>query len=77
MLPTDLRAGLCEAEDVVDEEQHVLSLLVTEVLRHAQSSQSHSGAGAGGLVHLSVNQRHLAGTTVGVRGTFASATWQQ
>lgn len=63
---TDLRASLCEAEDVVDEEQHILTLLVTEVLCYGQSSQSHSGTGTWGLVHLSVHQRHLAGTRVEV-----------
>lgn len=55
----DLRASLCETEDVVNEQQHILTLLVTEVLGHGQSSQSHSGTGTRGLVHLTVHQRHL------------------
>ena len=56
---TDLRSGLREAENVVDEEQHVLTLLVTEVLRHAEAGQGHTGTRAWGLVHLAVHQRHL------------------
>src|SRR5690606_11674947 len=35
----DLRAGLGEAEDVVDEEQHLLLLDVAEVLRHRQRGE--------------------------------------
>jgi peptide chain release factor 1 len=34
-----LGTGLGEAEDVVDEEQHLLLLHVTEVLRHGQRAQ--------------------------------------
>lgn len=63
---TDLRTSLCESEDVVDEEQHILTLLITEVLCYSQSSQSHSGTGTGGLVHLSVHQGDLAPTKVKV-----------
>src|SRR5699024_2468248 len=48
----DLLAGLGEAEDVVDEEQHVLLLDVTEVLRHRQRGQGDAQAGARRLVHL-------------------------
>lgn len=56
-----LRTSLCESEDVVNEEQHILTLLITEVLCYSQSSQSHSGTGTWGLVHLSVHQGDLAG----------------
>ena len=52
---------LSESEDVVNEEQHVLTLLVTEVLSHGQTSQSHTGTGAGGLVHLTVDKGDLGG----------------
>ena len=37
-----LGAGLDEAEDVVDEEQHVLVLHVAEVLRHGERGQADS-----------------------------------
>ncbi len=50
------RAGLGEAEDVVDEEQHVLALLVAEVLGLGQAGQGDAGAGARRLVHLAVDQ---------------------
>merc|ERR1712055_1027887 len=56
-----LGTSLCESEDVVNEEQHVLTLLVTEVLSNGQSSQSDTGTGAGGLVHLTVDKGDLGG----------------
>lgn len=64
---TNLRTSLCESEDVVDKEQHILTLLITEVLCYSQSSQSHSGTGTRGLVHLSVHQGDLAPTKVTVK----------
>ena len=50
------RAGLREAEDVVDEEQHVLAL-VAEVLGDGQAGEADAGAGARRLVHLAEHQR--------------------
>ena len=47
-----------EAEDVVDEEQHVLAL-IAEVLRDGQPREADAGARAGRLVHLPVHQRAL------------------
>ncbi len=55
----DFRARLREAEDVVDEEQHVLALGVAEVLGHGQARQAHAQARAGRLGHLAVDQRAL------------------
>jgi len=54
-----LGAGLGEAEDVVDEEEHVLLLDVTEVLRHGEGRQGHAQAGARRLVHLAEDERGL------------------
>ena len=54
----DLRAGLHEAEDVVDEQQHVLALLA-EVLRHRQAGQRDAHARAGRLVHLAEDEHRL------------------
>ena len=51
-----LAARLDIAEDVVNEQQHVLVLLVPEVLRHGQTGKGHPHAGPGGLVHLSEYQ---------------------
>ncbi|SIK16719.1 cellobiose phosphorylase [Mycobacteroides abscessus subsp. abscessus] len=51
-----LGAGLGEPEDVVDEQQHVLALLVTEVLRHRQCRQGDPHTRAGRLVHLAEHQ---------------------
>ncbi len=55
----DFRAGLGKAEDVVDEEEHVLVLFVAEILGHGERAQGHAHAGAGRLVHLAVDQGHL------------------
>ena len=52
-------AYLGESEDVVNKEQHILSLLVSEVLSHGQTGQGNSGSGTGGLVHLSVDKGDL------------------
>ena len=54
-----LGTGLGEAEDVVHEEKHVLALLVAEVLGDGQTREGDASAGAGGLVHLAVNERGL------------------
>ena len=51
-----LRARLREAEDVVDEEQHVLAL-VAEVLGDGEAGEADAGARARRLVHLAVDQR--------------------
>ena len=53
------RAGLGEAEDVVDEEQHVLALFVAEIFGDGEAGQADARAGARRLVHLAVDQRHL------------------
>ena len=53
----DLRTGLGEPEDVVDEQQHVLALHVAEVLGHRQRAQRHAQPNAGRLVHLAEHQR--------------------
>ena len=53
-----LGARLDEAEDVVDEEQHVLAL-VAEVLRHRQAGEPDAKARARRLVHLAVDERDL------------------
>ena len=52
------RTGLGEAEDVVDEEQHVLAL-IAEIFRDGQAGQADARARAGRLVHLAEHQRAL------------------
>mmetsp|Transcript_20622 Transcript_20622/g.35423 ORF Transcript_20622/g.35423 Transcript_20622/m.35423 type:complete len:548 (+) Transcript_20622:132-1775(+) len=54
-----LRTGLGETEDIVNEEQHILSLLITEVLGNGQSSKGDTGTGSRGLVHLPVHKGSL------------------
>mmetsp|Transcript_16102 Transcript_16102/g.35688 ORF Transcript_16102/g.35688 Transcript_16102/m.35688 type:complete len:366 (+) Transcript_16102:789-1886(+) len=51
-----LGARLRESEDVVDEQQHVLALYVSEVLCDRETGEGHAGAGSWGLVHLSVHK---------------------
>ena len=55
----DLGAGLDEAEDVVDEQQHVLAALVAEVLGHRQAGQRDAHARPGRLVHLAEDEHRL------------------
>ena len=52
---------LCESENVVNEEQDILSLLITEIFSHSQSSESNTSSGAGGFVHLTVDKSDLGG----------------
>ena len=52
------RAGLGEAEDVVDEEQHVLAL-VAEIFGDGEARQRDAHARARRLVHLAEHQRAL------------------
>src|SRR5665811_1690356 len=52
-----LRAGLGEAEDVVDENQNVLVLDVAEILGDGETGQPHTQTRARRLVHLTVDER--------------------
>ncbi len=52
----DFRTRLGEAEDVVDEEQHVLAL-VAEIFGDRQTREADAGARARRLVHLAIDQR--------------------
>ena len=53
------RAGLREAEDVVDEEQRVGAFDVAEVLGDGEGGEGHAQARAGRLGHLAVDQGAL------------------
>ena len=62
----NFRTGLREAENVVDEEQHVLAFLIAEVLGHGQAGQADAQTGSGRLGHLAVDQGALGfGVIVG------------
>ena len=60
--------GLGEAEDVVDEEQHILTFLITEVLGDGQTGEGDTGTGTRGLVHLTEDESDL-GVTLEVDDT--------
>ena len=51
-----LGASLSEAEDVVDEEKHVLVLLISEVLSDSEAGKGDARSGTWRLVHLTVHQ---------------------
>jgi peptide chain release factor 1 len=51
-----LGTGLGESEDVVDEKEHILTLLISEVLSDGETSKSDSSSGTWGLVHLTVHK---------------------
>jgi peptide chain release factor 1 len=63
-----LRTGLSESENVVDEEQHILAFLVTEVLGDSETSKSHTCTCTRGLVHLTEDKGYL-GVTLEVDNT--------
>ena len=56
--------GLREAEDVIDEEEHILILLVAEVFRHRERGERHAETRAGRLVHLAIDERDLGLTKI-------------
>ena len=57
-----LGTGLSEAENVVDEEQHILTFLITEVLRNGEAGKGDTGTGTRGLVHLTEDKSDLGVT---------------
>ncbi|RUS21537.1 hypothetical protein BC937DRAFT_92379 [Endogone sp. FLAS-F59071] len=57
-----LRTGLSEPENIVDEEQYVLTFLVTEVLGNGQTSKGDTSAGTWGFVHLTKHEGALGFT---------------
>ena len=77
-----LGTGLGEAEDVVDEQQHVLMLHITEVLCHGQAGQAHAHTGSWRFVHLTEDHGglgnnaglgHFVVQVVTLTGTLANA----
>ena len=60
----DLRTGLGEAEDVVDEQQRVRTLLVAEILGDGQSGQRHAQTRSWRLGHLAIDQCGLGLLTI-------------
>ena len=62
-----LGARLGEAEDVVDEEQDVLTLFVAEVLGHGERRQADARSRPGRLVHLAEHERGLVENGLTVR----------
>ena len=54
-----LRACLGESENVVDEQQDILVLFISEVLGDGETGETNAGSGAGWLVHLSVHESGL------------------
>src|SRR5215210_6227594 len=55
----DLVTRLDEAEDVIDEEEHVLAKLLAEVLGQGDAGEPDAETGAGRLVHLSEDEPHV------------------
>jgi hypothetical protein len=64
-----LRAGLGESENVVDEQKHILVLLVSEVLSNSETGKSDTGAGTWGLVHLTVHESSLGARAINLDDT--------
>mmetsp|Transcript_8345 Transcript_8345/g.16061 ORF Transcript_8345/g.16061 Transcript_8345/m.16061 type:complete len:394 (+) Transcript_8345:943-2124(+) len=62
-----LRVGLGEAENVVDEKEHILALNITEVLGNGKTGKSDTGTSTRGLVHLTVDEGALGVATLGTK----------
>jgi hypothetical protein len=60
---------LGESENVVDEQKHVLVLLVSEVLSNGQTGKTDTGTGTWGLVHLTVHEGSLGAGAVSLDDT--------
>jgi peptide chain release factor 1 len=54
-----LGTGLSESENVVNEEQHVLTLLISEVFSYSKTGKGDTGTSSRGLVHLTEDQGDL------------------
>lgn len=53
------RTSLGEAENIVNEEQHILAFLVTEVFGNGKTGKGDTGTGTRGLVHLTEDESDL------------------
>ncbi|KAH3670907.1 hypothetical protein OGAPHI_000618 [Ogataea philodendri] len=53
------RTSLSESENVVNEQQHILTFFISEVLGNGQTSKSNSGSSSRWLVHLTEHQGDL------------------
>src|SRR5262249_26770464 len=51
--------SLGEAENIVDKEQYVFTLFITEILRNCQTTQGHTQTRARRFIHLTKNHRQL------------------
>merc|ERR1719300_754079 len=56
---TDFGTSLCETENIINEQQHILSVNITEVFCLSQTSKSNAHSHSGGFVHLSENKGAL------------------
>jgi hypothetical protein len=68
--------GLGETEDVVDEEEHVLVLLIAEVLGHGEGGESDAETGTWRLVHLAVTRATLEPSSRCNRPVFTDDPWR-
>ena len=57
--PRHFHAGLDEAKDVVNEQQHIAALIVAEVFGHGQRCMADTEAGTRRLIHLAEHHHHV------------------
>src|SRR5437867_2372704 len=55
----DFRSRLRETKNVVDEEKHILSLRVTEVLGDSEAGEADAQSGTGRFSHLTIDERRF------------------
>jgi hypothetical protein len=64
----DLRTGLGETENVINEEKHILTFIITEIFSNGKTSESDTGTGTRGLIHLTKDKSTL-GVTIKLNDT--------
>ena len=78
----NFRTCLCKAENIINEQKHVLILDIAEILCHCQSGKSDSHSGSRRLIHLTIDQNgfvenpgflHFAVQIITLTGTFSDA----
>ena len=57
--PRHFHTGLDEAENIIDQQQHIAVFIVAEIFRHCQGSVAHTKTAAWRFVHLAEHHHHV------------------
>lgn len=62
-------AYLGEAENIVDEEKHILPFSIAEVLSNSKPSETNTSTSTRGLIHLTIDKSTLAVSLISTQNT--------